>query len=66
MLRDNSRLCVDPTYPKNYIIHFPACNQSEVYSDIKETILPFAPEGLGKAIDLSMFVDSDHAGNDHT
>jgi hypothetical protein len=37
-----------------------------VYGDVKEAILPNAPVARGKAIDLCLFVYSDHAGEQFT
>jgi hypothetical protein len=37
-----------------------------MYGDVKEVIPPNAPVARGKAIDLRLFVDSDHAGDQFT
>jgi hypothetical protein len=37
-----------------------------MYGDVKEAIPPNAPVTRGKAIDLRLFVDSDHAGEKFT
>jgi hypothetical protein len=37
-----------------------------MYGDVKEVIPPNAPVARGKAIDLRLFVDSDHAGEQFT
>ena len=38
----------------------------EFYGEVEEPIPPNAPKPLGKAIDLRMFVDSDHVGDKET
>ena len=62
----NSRLCMDPTYPNMEAFHFKQCDWKEFYGDVEEPIPPNAPTALGKSIDLRMFVDSDHAGDQRT
>ncbi|KAL7450924.1 hypothetical protein ACHAXS_000240 [Conticribra weissflogii] len=65
-LHHNSRLCVDTMYPKIDSTQFPVCDWSEFYSDVEEPIPPNVPEAVGKVVDLCMFVDSNHAGNQCT
>ncbi|KAL7464684.1 hypothetical protein ACHAXS_005019, partial [Conticribra weissflogii] len=36
------------------------------YGEVEEPILPDSPEAIGKVVDLCMFVDSDHAGDQRT
>ena len=36
---------------------------SELYSDATDELPPNVPEALGESVQLSMFVDADHAGN---
>ncbi len=57
-LHHNSCLCMDPRFPK--------CDWSEFYGEVKEPIPPNSPEAIGKAVDLCMFDDSDHVGDQHT
>ncbi len=56
---------MDPSYPVIDSTQFPICDWSEFYGD-EEPIPPNAPEALGKVVDLCMFVDSDHAGDQCT
>ncbi|KAL7472588.1 hypothetical protein ACHAXS_013574 [Conticribra weissflogii] len=65
-LHHNSRLCMDPTYPVIDSTQFPVCDWSEFYGEVEEPIPPNAPEAIGKVVDLRMFVDSDHAGDQRT
>ena len=58
---DRSRLVLDPSY----IVHGeePLADWSGFYPDAKEEIPPDAPEPLGKPVQITVFVDSDHAGD---
>lgn len=62
--KHNSRLILDPGYPD---IDMPEFNKgrdwSDVYGEVEETIPYNAPKSRGKGVDLSMFMDSDHAEN---
>ncbi len=40
---------------------FPACDWNEIYSEIEGSIPPNTPEAFGKALNLYIFVGSDHA-----
>ncbi|KAL7458099.1 hypothetical protein ACHAXS_000416 [Conticribra weissflogii] len=57
---------MDPTYPALDSTQFPICDWSEFYGEVEETIPPNAPKPIGKVVDLCMFVDSDHAGDQCT
>ncbi len=57
---------MDPTYPTIDSTQFPVCNWSEFYDEVEEPIPPNAPEAIGKVVDLRMFVNSDHAGDQRT
>ena len=65
--KQNSRLFFDPTYPD---IDFDTFNdraqRKTFYGDVNEAIPPNAPDPRGKAVDLRMWVDSDHAGDNMT
>jgi hypothetical protein len=37
-----------------------------MYGDVKEMITPYAPVARGKEVDLRLFVDSNHAGEQLT
>ncbi len=65
-LHPNSCLCMDPTYPEIDDTQFPICDWSKFYGEVEEPIPPNAPEAIGKVVDLRMFVDSDHAGDQCT
>ncbi len=65
-LNHNSSLCMDPTYPATDSTQFPICDWSEFYGEVEEPIPPNAPKAIGKVVDLHMFVNSDHAGDQRT
>ncbi len=54
---------MDPLYPVIDSTQSPICDWYEFYSEFEEPIPPNAPEAIGKVVDLHMFVDSDHAGD---
>jgi hypothetical protein len=60
-LYHNARVVFDPTYPDIDMRAFIKTDWKPVYGDVKEAIPPNAPVARGKAIDLRLFVDSDHA-----
>ncbi len=62
-LHHNSQLCMVPTYPAIDSTQFPKCDWSEFYSEVEEPIPPNASGVIGKVVDLRMFVDRDHAGD---
>jgi hypothetical protein len=65
--KHNSRLIFDPTVPKLDLSTFKFDrNWSNFYGDVKEAIPPNAPPPKGKSITLTMYVDSDHAGDQQT
>ncbi len=57
---------MDPTYPAIDSTQCLICHWNEFYGEVEEPILPNAPEAIGKVVDLCMFVDSDHAGDQRT
>jgi hypothetical protein len=59
--KHNSRLVFDPTYPEINESDFPEFDWTEFYGDVTEAIPPDRPEPLGKAVDIRLIVDSDHA-----
>jgi hypothetical protein len=61
--KHNSRIVFDPSYPSIDHSKFKECDWRAFYGDAKEAIPPNAPEPRGKEIDLRLFVDSDHAGD---
>jgi hypothetical protein len=57
----------DPTYPETDMSKFKECDWWKAfYGNAEEAIPPNAPEPRGKEIDLRLFVDSDHAGDQAT
>jgi hypothetical protein len=65
-LHHNARVVFDPTYPDIDMRAFIKTDWKPMYGDVKEAIPPNAPVARGKAIDLRLFVDSDHAGEQLT
>jgi hypothetical protein len=65
-LHHNARVVSDPTYPDVDMLALIETDWKPMYGDIKEAIPPNAPVTRGKAIDLRLFVDSDHAGEHFT
>jgi hypothetical protein len=59
----NSTMVFDPTYPTVIEGDFKHCDWKEYYPGAEEQISPNAPTARGKEIDLRMYVDSDHAGD---
>ena len=65
--KHNSRLLFDPKYQDIDIDTFDArADWKTFYGDMTEAITPNAPDPRGKAIDLRMWVDSDHKGEKMT
>jgi hypothetical protein len=61
--KHNSRLVLDPMYPTIDSSVFKECDWKAFYGDAIEAIPPNAPVPRGKDVDLHLFVDSDHAGD---
>jgi hypothetical protein len=61
--KHGSRMVYDPTYPSIDMSVFKQCDWSEFYGNVKEAIPTDCPEALGKEVDLRLYVDSDHAGD---
>ena len=60
--KHNSWLFFDPTYPDTDFDTFnDEAECKTFYGDVTEAIYPNAPDPRGKAVDLRMWVDSDHA-----
>ncbi len=57
---------MDTTYPTTDSTQFPVCDWKEYYGEVEDPILPNAPEAVGKVVDLHMFIDGDHVGDQHT
>ncbi|KAI2491971.1 Reverse transcriptase (RNA-dependent DNA polymerase) [Fragilaria crotonensis] len=63
--KHNARIVFDPTYPDIDMTVF-ECDWKQYYGNVTEAIPPNAPEPRGKEVDLRLFVDSDHAGDQRT
>jgi len=59
-------LALDPTYPTVDYEVFPEHDWKRFYGDVKEAIPENAPRPRGKSVDLTMYVDSDHATDKKT
>ena len=59
--RHNSRLALDPSYPRIDMRNFHQADWAHFYVEVKEAITDDAPEPRGKPIILMAFVDSDPA-----
>jgi hypothetical protein len=65
-LHHNARVVFDPTYPDVDIRAFIKTDWKPIYGDVKEASPPNSPVTRVNAIDLRLFVDSDHAGEHFT
>ena len=60
----NSLLFFDPTYPDiDFDTFDDGAEWKMFYGDVTKSIPPNPPDPRGKAVDLRMWVDSDHAGD---
>ena len=59
--RHNSRLALDPSYPRIDMRTFHQADWTDFYGEVKEAIPDNPPEPRGKPIILTDFVYSDHA-----
>ena len=64
--KHNSRMVFDPTYPEIDMSVFKKCDWKHFYGEVKEAIPLNTPKLCSKEVDLHMFVDSDHAGDNLT
>ena len=64
--KHNSSMIFDPTYPLIDQADFKVFDWKEFYGGAMETITPNASKPMGKEFDLSLFCDSDHAGDSKT
>ena len=60
--RYNFRLVYDPSYLELDHSVSKKCHWLDFYKDAKEVTTADASEPCGKEVDISMFMDSDHAG----
>jgi hypothetical protein len=58
---DRSKVVLDPSYVEH--IEEPQPDWFQFYAGAIEMLPPDQPEPLGKAVQMTMFVDSDHAGD---
>ena len=56
----------DPTYPVNDMNDFEECKCKDIYGDLKEAITSNSSTERGKEVDLSGYVDFEHAGENKT
>jgi hypothetical protein len=61
-LHHNAIVVFDPTYPAVDMGTFIKTDWKSMYGDVKKMIPSDAPVPRGKEVDLRLFVDSDHAG----
>jgi hypothetical protein len=65
-LHNNARVVFDPTYPAVDMGTFIKTDCKSMYGDVKEMIPSDAPVPRGKEVDLCLFVDSHHDGEQFT
>lgn len=66
--KHNAQIVFDPSYPEMDIMSsFKVCKWKPFYGDVStEAIPPNAPDPRGMEVDLRLFVDSNHAGDQRT
>jgi len=64
--KHNSRMVFDPSIPTIDMSTFKVCDWKNFYGDVKEAIPLDMPEPRGKEVDIRLYVDSDHAGEQRT
>jgi hypothetical protein len=65
-LHHNYRVVYDPTYPSVDMGAFIKTDWKSMYGDVKDMVPPDDPVPRGKEVDLRLFVESDHAGEQFT
>jgi hypothetical protein len=65
-MHHNARVVFDPTYPAVDMCIFIKTGWKAMYGDVTEMIPSDAPNPRGKEVDLCLFVESDHAGEQIT
>jgi hypothetical protein len=65
-LHHNIRVVFDPTYHAIDMGTFIKIDWKSMYGDVREMITSDAHVPLGKEVDLRLFVESDHAGDQFT
>jgi hypothetical protein len=66
VLHHNARVVFDPTCPSVDMGTFIKTDWKSMYGDAKEIIPSDVPVSRGKEVDMRLFVDSDHAGEQFT
>jgi hypothetical protein len=61
--KQNSRMIFDPTYPEINQEHFQNYDWTRQYGKVKEAVPIDAPSPLGKPVEITAWVDADHAGD---
>ncbi len=64
--RHNARILFDPSYPTIDMSDFKECDGKALHGNVREGIPLNALVPRGKDVDLRLFVDSDHAGDQNT
>jgi hypothetical protein len=64
--KSNARIVFDPTYPDVDMSIFQEHEWKSVYGNVQEPIPLDKPEPRGKEVDIRLYVDSDHAGDERT
>jgi hypothetical protein len=65
-LHHNARVVFDPTYPSVDMGTFIKTDWKSIHGDVNEMISSDAAVPCGKEVDLHLFVESDHAGEQFT
>ena len=65
-LRRNTKLAFEPSYPNIDYSNLQECDWTDFYEGAVESIPPNAPLEVENKVDLCMFVDSIHTGNEQT
>ena len=65
-VKHNSRMVFDPSYPEIDKSDFKICDWKNFYGNAKKAIPTDVPEARGKEIEIRLYVDSDHAGEQWT
>jgi hypothetical protein len=65
-IHHNTRVVFYPTYPYFDMGTLIKTDWKSMYGDVKETIPSYAPVSRGNEVDMRLFVDSDHTGEQFT
>jgi hypothetical protein len=63
MKHNKLRIVYDPADPIVDDLQFPEVDWTELYGDMVEELPPRMPEPLGNPLNISAYVDANHAGN---